>query len=290
MAKLVRKNKPNPDQKRSIVGNGISIDIHKTPPTALEVLPLFEQFIHPLSKSEFSNLKASIEKDGEIFDPIKVWDTGSEKFVIDGHHRLKIAKSLGFDQVPFRSIKALETRDDALEWMAKNQLSRRNITPMMTSFLRGIQLQKSSDEETTQEIAQKLGVSKRTLENDRNVFLALEAIGKENAHWKDYLILTSLEEAAISEQEQAALSRVKKGDLEKLGVLLNKGEQIEIPVWLGLKAEEKAPKLPLSNLDKYRKQADRWLKSAEKMEQEELQKLKELLEETLKRVEEKVVG
>lgn len=86
----------------------------------------FEALIPPLSSDEFQQLEANIMKDG-IRDPLVVWpqDDGTD-ILIDGHNRWKIsAKHAG---IRF-SIKRMQfiDRDEAIAWIADNQLGRRNL-------------------------------------------------------------------------------------------------------------------------------------------------------------------
>ncbi|BDD02392.1 ParB/RepB/Spo0J family partition protein [Persicobacter psychrovividus] len=231
MARVVKRKEPTGNAKRTLADALPKIDKTKIPPTALTTLRVFEDFIHPLSDTEFNNLKQAIKKDGEVFDPIKVWNTGDEKYVIDGHHRLKIAKELGMNLVPFREITDLNDRDDALRWMADNQLGRRNITPLMASFLRGMRLAKGQGQKTTQQLAESMGVSKRTLEVDRNIYQALEYIGKAQREWKELLIMPQ-DENKSEDPVYENLLKVKKGDLQKLGVRLSNGEQVNLQDWM----------------------------------------------------------
>jgi len=81
----------------------------------------FRALIPPLRLDERSELEASIEADG-CRDPLTVW-AGT---IIDGHNRYEICSRLS---VPFTVVeKEFDSRVDALIWIRRNQLARRNLT------------------------------------------------------------------------------------------------------------------------------------------------------------------
>lgn len=86
----------------------------------LKVDAEFKALIPPLRLDERSELEASIETDG-CRDPLTVWD-GT---IIDGHNRYEICTRLS---VPFAVVeKDFDGRLDALIWIRRNQLARRNL-------------------------------------------------------------------------------------------------------------------------------------------------------------------
>jgi len=82
----------------------------------------FKALIPPLSEEERELLEASIVADG-CRDALVLWDG----ILIDGHHRHEICTRLGieFDTIEMANI---ETRNDAMMWIIRNQLGRRNLT------------------------------------------------------------------------------------------------------------------------------------------------------------------
>lgn len=81
----------------------------------------FKRIIPPLSDEEFSQLKENILKDGCI-DPIVLWDDT----IIDGHNRFKICSE---NNVPFKTVQMeFHNRDEAINWIIRNQFGRRNIS------------------------------------------------------------------------------------------------------------------------------------------------------------------
>ena len=82
----------------------------------------FKALIPPLSEEERELLEGSIVADG-CRDPLVLWGG----ILIDGHHRHEICTRLGieFDTVEMSN---LETRNDAMMWVIRNQLGRRNLS------------------------------------------------------------------------------------------------------------------------------------------------------------------
>lgn len=101
----------------------------------MKVIPELEWLIPPLSEEEYENLEASIKDEG-CREPLIVWDNDSEYVLVDGHNRFKICQSNGIDfSVKAKSFKDIE---EVKNWMLANQMSRRNLTPLQLSYLRGL--------------------------------------------------------------------------------------------------------------------------------------------------------
>ena len=101
---------------------------------ALKVDPEFQGKIPPLTFEELNQLEANILRDGRIINPIIVW----EGLIVDGHNRFIIAKK--HPEIPFTvHEKAFTNRYEAIIWICKNQLGRRNLTPEQKKYLIGKQ-------------------------------------------------------------------------------------------------------------------------------------------------------
>lgn len=96
--------------------------------------PEFRDKIPPLSAEELSKLEENILADGEVREPLVLWNNT----VIDGHHRWKIIQA--HPEIPYK-VKRMEFPDKwaAIVWMCRNQLGRRNLTEEQKSYLRGKQ-------------------------------------------------------------------------------------------------------------------------------------------------------
>lgn len=86
----------------------------------LKINPRFRDVIPPLDSEEYENLRESIASEG-CRDAIIIWNG----FIVDGHNRYRACQEFG---VPFRTLeKEFEDEDAAIEWVMRNQLSRRNL-------------------------------------------------------------------------------------------------------------------------------------------------------------------
>ena len=102
--------------------------------SALKIDPEFQGKIPPLTFEELNQLEANILRDGRIINPIIVW----EGLIVDGHNRFTIAKK--HPEIPFTvHEKEFANRYEAIIWICKNQLGRRNLTPEQKKYLIGKQ-------------------------------------------------------------------------------------------------------------------------------------------------------
>ena len=92
----------------------------------------FQEKIPPLTEAEFEQLRENILNDGEVYEPIAVWNG----IIVDGHNRWKIITE--HPEIPYR-IKEMPFADkwEAFEWMYKKQLGRRNLTEEQKTALVG---------------------------------------------------------------------------------------------------------------------------------------------------------
>ena len=98
----------------------------------LRVDPEFRDKIPPLTDAEFEQLRENILSDGEVYEPIVVWN-GT---IIDGHNRWRILQE--HPEIPYK-VKEMEFTDKwaAFEWMYRKQLGRRNISDEQKTYLLG---------------------------------------------------------------------------------------------------------------------------------------------------------
>lgn len=102
--------------------------------SALKIDPEFQGKIPPLTFEELNQLEANILRDGRIINPIIVW----RGLIVDGHNRYTIAKK--HPEIPFTvHEKEFASRYEAIIWICKNQLGRRNLTPEQKKYLIGKQ-------------------------------------------------------------------------------------------------------------------------------------------------------
>ena len=100
--------------------------------TDLKIDPEFQNTIPPLTGEEFAQLEENILEDGIVLTPLIVW-AGT---IVDGHNRYKIIQA--HTKLTFSTFeKDFESRCEALSWICKNQLGRRNLTPQQKKYLIG---------------------------------------------------------------------------------------------------------------------------------------------------------
>ena len=100
----------------------------------LRIDPEIRDSIRPQTEAEFKQLESNILADGEVREPLVVWNG----VIVDGHHRWKIIQA--HPELPF-TVKEMEFADKyaAIIWMCKKQLGQRNCTAEEISYLRGKQ-------------------------------------------------------------------------------------------------------------------------------------------------------
>ena len=127
---------------------------------ALKIDPEFQGKIPPLTFEELNQLEANILRDGRIINPIIVW----QGLIVDGHNRYTIVKK--HPEIPFTvHEKEFAGRYEAIIWICKNQLGRRNLTPEQKKYLIGKQYEaeKCANGGDRKSPAAKSGYGKRNL-------------------------------------------------------------------------------------------------------------------------------
>ena len=100
----------------------------------LKIDPEFQSQIPPLTDDEFKQLEENILKEGKLLSPLIVWNNT----LVDGHNRYTILQKhpeICFSTMPLR----FANREEALAWICKNQLGRRNLSPEQKRYLLGKQ-------------------------------------------------------------------------------------------------------------------------------------------------------
>ena len=94
--------------------------------------PEFRDKIPPLTEDEFTLLEENILSDGAVFSPLIVWD-GT---ILDGHNRYEIIQK--HPELTYAVHKvSFANRYEAISWICKHQLGRRNLTPQQKQYLIG---------------------------------------------------------------------------------------------------------------------------------------------------------
>ena len=96
----------------------------------LKIDPEFQSKIPPLQFEEEQQLEQNIIAEGRLLNPIITWNG----YILDGHTRYRILKKHGFIKFEVEEIQ-LANKCEALAWICKNQLGRRNLSPERKKFL-----------------------------------------------------------------------------------------------------------------------------------------------------------
>ena len=96
----------------------------------LKIDPEFQSKIPPLQFEEEQQLEQNIIAEGRLLNPIITWNG----YILDGHTRYRILKKHGFIKFEVEEIQ-LANKYEALAWICKNQLGRRNLSPKRKKFL-----------------------------------------------------------------------------------------------------------------------------------------------------------
>ena len=161
----------------------------------LVIDPEFESVIPPLAQLENDQLRQNILEDQEVYHPIVIWGCT----ILDGHKRYKILKDN--PQIPFRTRRLeFSNKYEAIAWICKNQIGRRNLSDAQLTILMGRRLEaekmshggnrrnfekiscpqnEGMKSRTAQMIAEESGVSRATVERAGEYVRALD-IAKEH--------------------------------------------------------------------------------------------------------------
>ena len=100
----------------------------------LNIDPEFASIIPPLREDEQKQLEENILADGVVINPLIVWND----VIVDGHNRYRILQQ--HPEIQFTTYeKEFSDRYEAIAWICKNQLGRRNLTPQQFKYLVGQQ-------------------------------------------------------------------------------------------------------------------------------------------------------
>lgn len=132
----------------------------------------FENKIPPLSSEEWMRLEDSILTEGRLISPIVVWNG----IIVDGHNRYRIIRDNPHIEYSVYE-KAFSDRNEAIAWICRNQLGRRNLTPEQKKYLIGKQY-----EAEKQSVGgdRKSEEAKSMYQNDTSVENTGERIARQN--------------------------------------------------------------------------------------------------------------
>ena len=190
----------------------------------LKIDPEFQSQIPPLTDDEFKQLEENILKEGKLLSPLIIWNNT----LVDGHNRYAILQKhpeICFSTMPLR----FANREEALAWICKNQLGRRNLSPEQKRYLLGKQYESEKKAEkifhgNQYTLAKKSGGSHDDTHHSGKK--TCERIAEENGVSKDTVFRASkyMKGVEIAEElmpglKQSILSgqtKVSKADMHRL--------------------------------------------------------------------------
>jgi len=152
----------------------------------------FQSLIPPITPEEKLLLEQSIIAEG-CRDALVVWQ--EKNILLDGHNRLEICNRRG---ISFQTAEiSLADREEAADWIDRNQLGRRNLTPDQMSILRGRRYNRAKQNlggqipgsrvdqneppiSTADRLAKEHGVSPATIKRDGKIAIFLEQYPDES--------------------------------------------------------------------------------------------------------------
>ena len=216
----------------------------------LKIDPEFEQVIPPLTKDEYHQLEENILADGKIMMPIALWgDT-----IVDGHNRYRIACEHG--DIPYTTTQLdFDNRHEAVAWICKNQLGRRNLSDEQRVYLLGKryaaekQIEKLRDESgrfvpcgqndpqgeanerrrTSERIAKEVGKSEKYVRRAEEYANGLDAADEMNPGTKDKVLSGELK---VPQKDIILIGKYTKklpyGYKMKLDAIKRQGERTDL--------------------------------------------------------------
>jgi quinol monooxygenase YgiN len=158
----------------------------------------FQNLIPAISDDERRQLEENIVEAGGVRDPLTLWLRDDNDWVIlDGHNRFEICQRLKLP-FPFHQVE-FDTRDQAADWIDRNQLGRRNLSDEGRKILLGRLYNRSKkaehdggkgkrrsggqtehhSEKTSERVAREQGVSAATVRRAGKLQAAAAELGIE---------------------------------------------------------------------------------------------------------------
>ncbi len=157
----------------------------------LTIDPEFEAKCPPLSEDELAQLEENILEEGVVLMPLIVWNNT----IVDGHNRYRIAQE--HPGITFQTHeKQFDNRYQAISWICKNQLGRRNLTSQQKKYL----------------IGQRYDAEKKAHGGDRKSEKA------KSSGQNDHLIFAQKTRERIASETNTSDGYVKRADLYAKGI------------------------------------------------------------------------
>jgi site-specific DNA-methyltransferase (adenine-specific) len=224
----------------------------------------FKALNRKLNESEYKKLEASIIQEG-VRDPLVLWN----EILIDGHNRLDIATKHNINYSTINND-TLSDREEVKTWIINNQLGRRNLTPNEVSYYRGklYESQKRQgnrtdltsgnyyQKSTAEVIAERYGVSEKTIRNDAEFSKAIDKVEAEAGSDIKDAILSGV--AGVPKKDVEDVIKVKR-EAPELMPKLESGEMTISKAFKELrKAEREDKRTQLAQSAQNLPADDRW--------------------------------
>jgi hypothetical protein len=217
----------------------------------------FQNLIRPLSGEERKELKESLSRCG-LLSPLVIWRHEDKSILVDGHNRLSLWKEFdGFDgDFEFKTQELrFGNRDKVKEWIIKNQLGRRNLSPDDYRLLVGMLYnqrkatqggdRKSKGKnctlnDTAQQVAEETGVSPRTVKSAGKLATAVEAIQAAEPELPREEVILKAKKPAAKPKPKLSLEKLLPKRWGSFIKDIAVTEHADVRLWLTAKLKEPA--------------------------------------------------
>lgn len=172
----------------------------------LKLDPEFRSLLGEQSQEERKALKESMQAEG-IRDPLVVWK--EENILVDGYNRHDLSQEL---DIPFKiELRSFKNREEVEQWIVRNQLGRRNLTPDRFNYFVG-KLYNAAPEgkktQTSEKLADEFGKSAISVRKDGDFAAGVDK-------------LAAIRGKLAKDTVLAGKSSLKKKDVENIGKTVN---------------------------------------------------------------------
>ena len=194
----------------------------------------FRNLLPPLSKDTYAALEENLIQNG-CRDSLVLWN-GT---LVDGHNRYEICTRL---DIPYNTVdKEFDSKDEALIWIITTQVARRNLSPRLLSYYRGLhyrtdkkikgtysrgerELNSSQNGDyqnrTVGKLAEIYNVSKNTIGRDGKGADAVDAIGEVSPEAKRMILA---EAVRIDKKDLQALASASREEVAEVAMQIEEG-------------------------------------------------------------------
>lgn len=200
-----------------------------------------KDLLRPLNDSEYSYLRESLEEEG-CREPLIIWK--EKNILLDGHHRLSLCRELDIEyEIEY---KRFSNKNEAFNWVIKNQLAKRNLNDRRYQYLVGKRYLEEKKEhsgtganqytvdkvqsgqnvhsaKTAEKIAEKEGVDEKTVRRNAGFAKSVDKITKNVG--RDFQI-KAIDEETIPKNVTKEIAEVGEKDQQKIFDLIKKGREI----------------------------------------------------------------